>query len=319
VAVMWWPVAVIGIVALIGCFALAALLPSAPGRRRLRPLANTGRLTRLPEYARAARLQSASTIAVLALLVVLFGAAVLTAARPQGPDPGFAAAHPEDVMLCVGQPASEPTTAALLRYFAGPAATPESGARIGLTSANRRVVPLTRDHQYAGTRFSAIASGDTAADDTFAPQVPYTDYTPSVADVLALCLTGFPGFEATSTHRRSVKYLGPPAYPQDQGGRSLFTDQQVTDMAVRAGVQVNAITAPDAEELGAVVARTGGQLADQADLADGVQRIRRAPPPLVMPDGTTVTGASVDTPDAALAVGVVTTALLTVALVVLRR
>jgi hypothetical protein len=323
---MWWPVVIATAALLLTCCVAAAVLPSAPGRRRLRPLANTRRLTALPEYARAARLQSVSTIAVLVLLVALFATAVLAAARPQGPDEGFAAAHPEDVMLCVGQPVTDPSTGALLRSFAGQATTGAQTGRIGLTSVNLRVVPMTRDYQYAATRFGDFArlSGaprDDPAGQAFAPDVAYTDYAPSVADVLALCLTGFPAFDTTSTNRRSLIYLGPPTYPEDPARRrSLYTDRQVEDMAARAGVQVNAITAAGGDPwLQGITQRTGGRLVDQSDVAVAVQRIRDNPPPVVLPDGTRVTDGTVDAPVVVLAVGLVIAALLTVTLVVLRR
>ena len=69
-------------------------------RRQLRRMANTSRLTRLPEYARLARARLVSMLVVVALLTLLFGSAVVTSGRPSGwwwssaaPDP------PEDIML----------------------------------------------------------------------------------------------------------------------------------------------------------------------------------------------------------------------------
>ncbi|MGV0802695.1 hypothetical protein ABQF26_37320, partial [Mycolicibacterium elephantis] len=93
--------------------------------------------------------------------------------------------------------------------------------RIGLTSPNRRVIPLTRDYSYAAEKLTDIAEVGRAPADSepsptqrtaaasFSPAVSYLDYTPSVADLLALCITGFPSFDAPSAHRPSLIYLGP--------------------------------------------------------------------------------------------------------------
>ncbi|TFV55068.1 hypothetical protein E4P42_24075 [Mycobacterium sp. PS03-16] len=320
----WWPIALAGSLCLLACFALAALLPLAPDRRRLRPLANLGRLTRLPEYARAARLRSVSTVATLVLLVVLFGAAVVAAARPTGSDTAFDRDHPRDVMLCVAAPPTDPTAGALLRHFAGQAETYQT-ERIGLTSTNTRLVPLTRDYQYAAARFAdfARAGQDGAAAARFSPPVRYVDYAASVEDVLALCLTGFPDFDEKSTHRRSVVYLGPPTLraPGEQRP-ALFDRDRVAELADRAGAQVNVITTADDPVLRALTDRTDGDFAvatDESAVTAAAERIGDHPAPLVLPDGTRVTGGSQDSPVVVLAVVLVATALLTVTLVVLRR
>ncbi len=66
--------------------------------------------------------------------------------------------------------------------------------------------------------------------------------------MLALCLTGFPGFESAGDTRRSLIYLGPGALRSPDDSRpSLFTDAQVTEIAQRAGVQINAIATPGRE------------------------------------------------------------------------
>ena len=119
---------------------LAVLLPMAHAPRRLRPLANVDRLTRLPEYARAARVRRASALATMLMLTVLFGAAVIAGARPVDVRTAEES-QPEEVMLCVGQPATDPATATFLSYFAGKVTTGPGTERIGLTSSNRRVVP----------------------------------------------------------------------------------------------------------------------------------------------------------------------------------
>ncbi|MGE2717175.1 hypothetical protein ACQI4L_24225 [Mycolicibacterium litorale] len=324
----WWAIAVAGLLALLGCFALAVWLPLSPDRRSLRPLANVARLIRLPEYARAARLRSVSTVATLVLLVVLFGAATAAAARPTGADDTFERAHPEDVMLCVASPPTDPATGALLRHYAERAGTYQT-QRIGLTSVNSRVVPLTRDYQYAAGRFGDLAaiSGtpdpDRAVVDQFTAPVTYTDYAASVDDVLSLCLTGFPDFEQKSSHRRSVIYLGPPTLrAPDEPRPALFDAQRVAELADVAGAQINVVTSGEDEALRALADRTGGQftVATTPSAVEGaLTQIDSRPAPLVLDDGTRVTGQTQDAPVPVLAVVLVTTALLSVTLVVLRR
>ncbi len=81
---IWWVVAIAGCLALAGCVGLAlwGRQPADPGE--LRPLANTARLTALPEYVRAARLRTISAVIAMVMLTVAFAASVLVAARPTG-------------------------------------------------------------------------------------------------------------------------------------------------------------------------------------------------------------------------------------------
>ncbi|MCK0176119.1 hypothetical protein [Mycolicibacterium sp. F2034L] len=324
----WWWLAAAGLICLAACFALAVVLPPAPDRRALRPLANVARLTGLPEYARAARLQAVSTVLTLILLVGLFAAAMVAAARPTGEDRTFAATHPEDLMLCAGAPVADATTGAFLRHYALQAGTYET-QRIGLTSVNSRLVPLTRDYQYAAGRFNDFAAlsqtpdPDPAGVRAFAAPVRYLDYAAGVDDVLALCLTGFPGFEQKSTHRRSIVYLGPPTLREPGEQRpALFDADRIAELAEQGGVQINVVAAGDDAALRALAERTGGLFSvatDATGVGRSLEQIDAAPPPLVLSDGTRVTGRSQDAPVAVLAVVVVMTALLTVTLVVLRR
>ena len=105
VELTWWAVAIVGCVGLAVCIAAVLLRPMDEERRSLRLLANVGRLTRLPEYRRAARLRTLSAVVAIGLLVVIFGASVVAAARPTGL-PAVArhsgSAQPEDIMLCMG-------------------------------------------------------------------------------------------------------------------------------------------------------------------------------------------------------------------------
>ena len=80
----WWSVAIAGMACLAGAVALAMLLPMEQVRRQLRRMANSSRLTRLPEYARVARTRLVSMLVTVILLGLLFGAAVLASARPTG-------------------------------------------------------------------------------------------------------------------------------------------------------------------------------------------------------------------------------------------
>ncbi|SEH49179.1 hypothetical protein SAMN04489835_0462 [Mycolicibacterium rutilum] len=333
-ALTWWPVAVVGFVCLATAVAMALLLPTEQTERRLRPLANSARLTRLPEYARIARARTVSMLVTIALLVLLFAAATVASARPSGvwwsmqpPDVG------DDIMLCVGAPVTDPATGEFLTYFAAQART-YGTQRIGLTSTNRRVIPLTRDYQYAVERLGDAARVATLPDDetlspaqrsakratvaAFTAPVTYADYAPTAADALALCLTGFPADDAPGDRRRSLIYLGPgDLRAPDDPRPSLFTDDQVTELARERGVQVNAlVSSPGA--IRTVVEETYGRYAPiGADLATQLDGIRAHPPEA---DRTaTVAGYRGDVPTIPLAVGVAVAALLCLSLVVLRR
>lgn len=333
-ALSWWPVAVVGFGCLAAAVALALLVPLEQRQRRLRRLANTSRLTGLPEYARVARLRSISAVVTIVLLALLFSAAVVAGARPTG---WWWSSQPddigEDIMLCVGQPVTDPATGEFLTYFADQART-YGTQRIGLTSPNRRVVPLTRDHQYAIEKFNdaaaaarlpddaALSAGELAAKRrtvaSFAAPVSYVDYAPSVADTLALCLTGFPASAAPDERRRSLVYLGPgDMRAPDETRPALLTTEQVTEMARRAGVQVNAI-ASSPGSVRPVVEATGGRYAPlTATMTEDLDEIRAHPPDVAQT--STVTGWRSDSPTVPLAVAAVVSVLLCLSLVVLRR
>ncbi|HET6735396.1 hypothetical protein [Mycobacterium sp.] len=329
----WWPVAVAGLACLAATFALVMLLPMEQVRRRLRPLANTARLTGLPEYIRIARARTLSMIVTIALLVLLFGAAVLATARPTGWSWELGTSEPPtDIMLCVGEPVTQQSTGEFLSYFAQQTTT-YGTQRIGLTSPNRRVVPMTRDYQYAAGKFGDLAQAANVPPGvsdrkvaTFSPAVSYVDYAPSVEDILALCMTGFPSFEQKSTHRRSLIYLGPSAIRRPGESRpSLFTEQRVADMAATAGIQINVVTptAPQNDTLRRIAESTGGQYfridPSGSDLSGHLDGIRDNPPEGELPGGATLSGWLGDSPTIPLAVAAVTTTLLCLSLMVLRR
>ncbi|KWX21428.1 hypothetical protein AFM11_24725 [Mycolicibacterium wolinskyi] len=267
----WWPVIIAGVVCLLAAVAAAALLPMAKVERVLRPLAHVDRLTRLPEYARVYRIYFLSMIITGVLLLATFAAALTASARPIGASTTtkeFDTEHPEDIMLCVGEPVTDPTTANFLTYYAQQAKSFDT-QRIGLTSSSLRVVPLTRDHEYAAQRFEYFAKMariqqdlDTNRDvsdadraelqtgiEKFAQSITYVDYARSVEDILALCLTGFPSFEGKSQHRRSLVYIGYSAFRSpDEQRAQLYTEQAIKDMATKAGVQINVISRSDVAE-----------------------------------------------------------------------
>lgn len=304
-ALSWWPVAVVGFACLAGALVLALLPSTRQRQRQRRPLANTARLTRLPEYARIVRARTMSMLVTIALLVLLFAAAVLAGARPTGPLWSRAEA-PEDIMLCLGAPDTEPTTERFLAYFAERARAygPE---RIGLTSTNRRVVPLTRDHQFAVEKLSDAAG--------FTAPVTYTDYAAGAADVLALCLTGFPQ-QPAGERRRSLIYLGPGELRAPGETRpELFTDQQVIDLARERGVQVNALVSSPGPVRDIAQATMGRYAPISPDLTDQLDGIRAHPPEA---DPTRV-GFRGDDPTVPLAAAVFAAVALCLSLVVLRR
>ena len=333
-ALSWWPVAVLGFGCLAAAVALAVAVPIEREKRRLRRLANTARLTRLPEYARVARMQSVSVVITAVLLALLFSAAVLASARPTGWWWSSQSSDiDEDIMLCVGQPVTDPVTGEFLGYFAEQARG-YGTQRIGLTTPNRRVVPLTRDYQFAVEKLGDAAAVAQMPQDaelsatelsakrnaiaSFTAPVSYVDYAPSVADILALCMTGFPSSEPPGDRRRSLIYLGPGETRRpDETRPSLFTTEQVTTMALENGIQVNAL-ASSPGGVRPVVDATGGRYAALgADSAAELDAIRAHPP-----DGArsaTVAGWRSDSPTVPLTIAIVLSTLLCLSLVVLRR
>jgi len=254
----------------------------------------------------------------LALLALLFTATALSSARPAGTFWDADTSPPrDDIMLCSAAPVTDDANARFLGYFARQATTYGS-ERIGLTSVNRRLIPLTRDYQFAAGRLADFARASPAAP-AFSAPVEYDDYAPTVADVLALCLTGFPEFETDSDTRRSLIYIGPGALRAPDDTRpSLFTDAQVTEMAQRAGVQINAIATPgrETDALSTVTGTTDGQFFryDSADVDGQLDAIRA---------GTSATDDRVDTredsPVVVLVAALALSALLGVALLAVRR
>jgi hypothetical protein len=313
--VIWWGIPIAGCVALAVCVAAALLLPRRDEPETLRPLANTNRLTELPEYARAVRRHTTAAMVAVVTLVVAFAATALAVARPTGlpaPERRTAADQPEDIMVCVGGPVDDPAVNGALRYFAE-AARGFGTERIGLTSANRRVIPLTRDYQYATGQFARYGQ---PAGPVVAP-VAYSDYTVNVEDVLAMCLTGFPDFRDRLDQRRSLIYLGPGSLGDDVRP-SVFTADQVRELAVAAGVQVNAIS--DDDGLPAELSRaTGGQVHPETDdPAAYLSDIRRHPPGPAR-DADTATARSVETPDLLLLAAAIAVIALLVRPLVVRR
>jgi hypothetical protein len=333
VALTWWPVAVAGLVCAAVAIVLALLLPMEQARRQLRRMANTSRLTRLPEYARLARARLLSMVVAVALIGVLLGTSVLASARPSGwwwssaaPDP------PDDVMLCVAEPVTEQVTGNFLTYFADQART-YGTQRIGLTSPNRRVIPMTRDYQYVAGRLGDLArlskdrpDGETPSAASFTPAVSYVDYASSVEDVLALCMTGFPSFDSTSSHRRSLIYLG-SGQLRDSGETrpSLLTADQVSAMASKAGIQINALSTSSrkAGVLPSISKSSGGQYFSlegrQDQLTGDLDLIRNHPPAATAPAEESATSWFGDAPAVPLVVAVVASMLLCLSLMVLRR
>jgi len=259
------------------------------------------------------------------VLTVIFSAATWTAARPTVASKDFHAAHPEDIMLCVGQPVTEAATAELLDYFARQAATTYPTGRIGLTSVNRRLVPLTRDHQYAAARIDEYARSRGAQSASFAPPVPYTDYAASVNDLVALCISGFPTTDRRGSRRRSVIYLGPSDLRAAGERRAaLFTDGGVQDLAERADIQLNVIDtrpSPAGAALVALTEHTGGRylVPGARSVTAALNEIRAHTPPARLADGTVVTADFSDAPVVPLAIALLSAAVLSVALLVLRR
>ncbi|WP_234815137.1 hypothetical protein [Mycolicibacterium duvalii] len=317
---MWWPVAVVGVTLLVAAIAVAALVRTKGTDRQRLQLANTIRLTRLPEYRSVVRRQLQATVLVLVLAIPLFVAAVLAGARPTEPVlDATGSQRRADIMLCVAAPVTDESTGTFLSYFADRVSAYDA-ERIGLTSTNRRVIPLTRDYQFAAGRLGDYAQPSAAGNQrpAFSPAVEYGDYSPSVADVLALCLTGFPDFETRGDTQRSVVYLGPGELGDDgDDGVSLYSADEVAEMARQAGARIDAVATPGRSTavLSSVTAATGGQFArlDPARLPaqlDGILTDLRE---------SDETAERRDAPAVLLAVAAAVTALLGVALMAVRR
>jgi hypothetical protein len=315
----WWVVAIVGCVALAICIAAVVFRPMDAERRQLRPLANVSRLTTLPEYVRAARIRSSSMIIAMVLLVIVFAGAVIAASRPTGLPSAAGesgSGEPEDIMLCVDGPVADPAASATLRYFAEQVKTFDT-QRIGLTSPNRRVVPLTRDYQYAAAQLSTYAQPER---DGFVAPVSYVDYAEGAEDLLALCLTGFPSFDQPPAQRRSVIYVGPDAGgAPDERRPALFTADRVKEMARTAGVQVNVIvTGADTDALASLARDTGGRsFSADSDVTAHLADISGNPPAAAATDDTAPVKPA-ESPDVPLAVALLA-ALLLAAWPVVRR
>ncbi len=323
-ALTWWLVAIAGMVALAACVAVALLSPSTRERRQLRPLANVGRLTALPEYARALRRQTLAAAVAIIMLSAAFIAAVTVTARPSGL-PALAESSsrlpPQDIMVCIGDPLTDAAARAALRYFADNV-TSLGTERIGLTSANRRVIPLTRDYQYAAAQFAGYARPVDQQTDAraFTAPVDYADYAASVEDVLALCLTGFPDPGDGTAARRSVIYVGPASLVRPGDGRSsLFSAARVEELASSAGVQVNAlITGGGGQRLEELARRTGGtSYPAESSVAAHLAAIMQHPPAAERTQETAAR--SVETPDVPVLLGLLALTVLTLWPVVVRR
>ncbi len=235
-------------------------------------------------------------------------------------------------MLCVNQPVTDQSTGDFLTYFAGQART-YGTQRIGLTSPNRRVIPMTRDYQFVGAKLGDLAklsqdrAGDTAAGTaSFSPAVSYVDYAPSVEDILALCMTGFPSFDSKSPQRRTLIYLGPgQTRNPDEARRSLLSAEQVSAMASDGGIQINALNplSRSAGDLPAIAKSSGGQyfsIENRSDqLPSDLDAIRNSPPSAGVAPDETVTSWFGDAPAVPLSIAVIISALLSLSLVVLRR
>jgi hypothetical protein len=359
----WWPITAGGVAALVVVVLVAMIIPLPTVTRILRPLAHVSRLTNLPEYARVARARFLALLVTAILLVILFLAAIVTAGRPVGfssATRNFEALHPEDIMICVGEPVTDAATAGLLNYFTQQMKSFQT-QRIGLTSPTLRVVPLTRNYDWAAQQFTDFANLSALQRDidagkklsagevsqlsngitSFSRATKYTDYVRSVEDILALCMTGFPGFEDKSGHRRSLIYMGySKIRSDDDRRRSLYSTQSVKDMAARAGIQINAIARSDvlsgptqsSDSLSSIVASTGGRFSlynpagtgadpgnTDATLTGLLDRIRNAPPDVVLPNGTMITRRSWDYPVVPVSISLIAATLLCVSLAVLRR
>jgi hypothetical protein len=356
----WAPVFDVGKFLLMGGVLGAALLPlRGKAGTALRPLARVERLTALPEYVRAARIQRAlllvTTVSVLAVLVcVLYASArPLQTERAGGSDQR----HPDDVMLCVAAPVTSHMSSALLSYYQQEAAAladrPGSGQRIGLTSPTLRALPLTADHAFAAgqlRRFANLANLAAAAaagqqlteqqakdltdgQDAFSRTVRYVDYQPNFIDTLASCVLGFPDHATPSSRRRSVVYLGPTDERPASGSRTAYSPGSLAQLTAEAKAQINIIEVAPGSGVGAQpngVSKTetdisGGKFfafsdtADPGALTGALDQIRANRPALAAGAEATPPEIKADNPSRVLGFAVGFATLLALCLAVIRR
>ncbi|WP_166908891.1 hypothetical protein [Mycobacterium sp. DL440] len=353
----WGWVVAVGLVALVVIVLAAFLWPMRQQPRRLRPLAWVGRLTELPEYARAYRRYRILLAAIAATTVAVLLSAIVATARPvstQATAAEINRAHPEDVMLCLQDDPASHDASVMLSYFADQAAGFDT-QRLGLTARTIRVIPLTRDYPYLQDEVGRYASlerlrstqnptpEDAAvlqrARHEFGRTVSYSDYQLTVNDALAMCMKGFPGVGKPSDARRSVIYMGPA------GGSEapIFSDDALAALARSSGIQVNVLTRTTVDASGGlsgIATATGGRfisyVAADADGADGaipngsqdtldkalrshLDDIRSHPPTVTSPDGTIMVQQLRDRPDLVLSVGLLIVVVFSISLAGVRR
>jgi len=350
----WWWVVVVGLTVLGVIVAVAFLWPLRQQQRRLRPLAWVGRLTELPEYARAYRRYRIMLAAIAATTVAVSLCAIIATARPvsaQATAADVNRAHPEDIMLCVEDDPTAHDASVVLSYFRDQAARFET-QRLGLTSRTLRVIPLTRDYSYLQEQLGRYAGlerlkaeqkpspEDAAAlqraQHEFGRAVNYSDYRLTVNDALALCMKGFPGVGKTSDARRSVIYLGPA------GGSTtpIYTDAALRSLARSSGIQLNVLTPTTRDAAGTLSGITettggrfisyvaadpkGGNSGTQQDAMDAALRshlddIRAHPPGLTRSDGTILVEQVRDRPNTVLTVALALVIVFSISLAGVRR
>ncbi|MDH6198260.1 hypothetical protein M2272_004919 [Mycobacterium frederiksbergense] len=351
----WGWVVVVGLVALVVIVLAAFLWPMRQQPRRLRPLAWVGRLTELPEYARAYRRYRILLAAIAATTVAVLLCAIVATARPvssQATAAEINRAHPEDVMLCLQDDPASHDASVLLSYFGNQVAGFDS-QRLGLTSRTIRVIPLTRDYPFLQDELGRYASlerlrsvqnpnpEDTAvlqrAHHEFRNTPNYSDYQLTVNDALAMCMKGFPGAGKTSDARRSVIYMGPAGKSE----APIYSDEELTALARSSGIQVNVLTRTTLDASGGlsgIATATGGRFisyvaaadanngaaADSQDTLDKALRshlddVRSHPPAVTSPDGTIMVQQLRDRPNLVLAVGLLIVIVFSISLAGVRR
>jgi hypothetical protein len=122
-----------------------------------------------------------------------------------------------------------------------------------------------------------------------------------------------------------VIYLGPSDLRAAGERRAaLFTDGGVRDLAERAEIQLNVIDtgpSPASGPLVALTEQTGGRylVPGPRSVTAALNEIRAHTPPARLADGTVVTADFSDAPVVPLAIALLSAAVLSVALLVLRR
>ena len=162
----WWLSLLLFVVIAIG-WGVVVLLRKKQQRQKSetrRPLANSWRLTRLPEYRALIHRQQWIARGVLAIIIVALFTTIVLAGRPATMTIDEPEMKNRDIMLCLDVSGSMHETNAKLTKIYADMAKDFDGERIGLTifdSSPVMVFPLTNDYDFARTQLENVSKAFT--------------------------------------------------------------------------------------------------------------------------------------------------------------